>query len=238
MLIKSSHEQGEFLSTVFLRPKKDGTHRLILNLKKLNKFVSYHHFKMESLKHVVSMVRPNCFMASVDFKDAYYSVSIHQDHQKFLKFEWRGQLYQFTCLPNGLACAPRLFTKLLKPAYSTLRKQGFQSVGYIDDSYLQGTTKRECSNNVTAITSLFDNLGLCIHPEKSILEPSHVLEFLGFVLNSEAMTVTLSPVKAANIRQDCKNLLAKNQPTIREVAAVIGKLVASCPGVHMGPLFL
>ena len=237
VLIKSSHEQGEYLSTVFLRPKKDGTHRLILNLKKLNKFVSYHHFKMESLKHVVSMIRPNFFVASVDLKDAYYSVPIHRDHQKFLKFEWKGQLYQFTCLPNGLACAPRLFTKLLKPAYSTLRKQGFQSVGYIDDSYLQGTTKLECRNNVTATTTLFYNLGLCIHPEKSILEPSHVLEFLGFILNSEAMTVTLSPVKAANIKQDCKNLLAKEQPTIREVAAVIGKRVASCPGVHMGPLF-
>jgi len=82
----------------------------------LNKFVAYHHFKMESLKHVISMIRPNCFMASVDLKDAYYSVPIHQDHEKYLKFEWKGQLYQFTCLPNGLACAPRLFTKLLKPA--------------------------------------------------------------------------------------------------------------------------
>ena len=45
-------------------------------------------------------------------------------------------LHQFTSLPDGLACAPCFFTKLLKPAYSTLRKQGFQSVGYIDDSYL------------------------------------------------------------------------------------------------------
>lgn len=84
---------------------------------------------------------------------------------------------------------------------------------------------------------MFDNLGLCIHPEKSILEPSHVLEFLGFILNSEAMIVTLSPVKAANIKQDCKNLLAKKQPASREAPAVIGKLAASCPGVHMGPLF-
>ena len=93
-------------------------------------------------------------MAS-DLKDAYYSVPIHKVHQKYLKFEWQGQLYQFTCLPNGLACAPRLFTKLLKPAYSTLRKQGFQSVGYIDDSYLQGITKPECENNVQATTKLF-----------------------------------------------------------------------------------
>ena len=81
VLLKSSHEEGEFLSTIFLRPKKDGTHRMILNLKKLNKFVAYHHFKMESLKHVISMMRPNCFMASVDLRDAYYSVPIHQDHQ-------------------------------------------------------------------------------------------------------------------------------------------------------------
>ena len=71
VLIESSHEQGEFLSTVFLRPKKDGTHRLILNLKNLNKFVTYHHFKMESLKQVVNMIRPNCFMAAVDLRDAY-----------------------------------------------------------------------------------------------------------------------------------------------------------------------
>ena len=120
-------------------------------------------------------------MASVDLKDAYYSVPIHQEHQKYLKFEWQGQLYQFTCLPNGLACAPRLFTKLLKPAYSTLRKQGFQSIGYIDDSYLQGITKPECENNVQATTKLFDSLGLYVHPDKSILEPSQVLEFLGFV---------------------------------------------------------
>ena len=51
------------------------------------------------------------------------------------------------------------------------------------------------------------------------------------------MTITLSPVKDANIKQDCKNLLCKNHPTIRKVAVVIGKLVASCPGVHMGALF-
>lgn len=223
VLLKSSHEEGEFLSTIFLRPKKDGTHRMILNLKKLNKFVAYHHFKMESLKHVVSMIRPNCFTASVDLKDAYYSVPIHRDHHKYLKIEWQGQLYQFTCLPNSLACVPRLFTKLLKPAYSTLRKQGFQSVGYIDDS--------------CATTKLFDSLGRYVNPDKSILEPSQVLEFLGFVLNSVTMTVTLSNAKAENIKQVCKDLLNRTHPTIMEVAVVIGRLVPGCPGVAMGPLF-
>ena len=71
----------------------------------------------------------------------------------------------------------------------------------------------------------------------SILEPSQVLEFLGFFLNSMTMTVTLSHTKVENITQVCKDLLTRTQPTIREVAVVIGKLVASCPGVAMVPLF-
>ena len=33
-----------------MRPKPDGSHRLILNLKRFNEHVAYHHFKMESLK--------------------------------------------------------------------------------------------------------------------------------------------------------------------------------------------
>ena len=43
--------------------------------------------------------------------------------------------------------------------------------------------------------------------------------------------------KAENIKDVCKDLLTRTQPTIREVPIVIGKLVASCPGVTMGPLF-
>ena len=69
-------EAGEFLSTVFVRPKKDGTHRMILNLKHLNEYVAYHHFKMDTIQTALKLLRPGCFMASVDLKDAYYSVPI------------------------------------------------------------------------------------------------------------------------------------------------------------------
>ena len=46
----TSHCKGEYISNIFIRPKKDGSYRLILNLKNLNQFVQYHHFKMENLK--------------------------------------------------------------------------------------------------------------------------------------------------------------------------------------------
>ena len=77
VVILAAQETGEFISTIFLRPKKDGTHCTILNLKELNEFVTYHHFKMDTLEAAIRMMKPGCFMASVDRKDAYYTVPIH-----------------------------------------------------------------------------------------------------------------------------------------------------------------
>ena len=70
VIVPSCHETGEFVSTIFVRPKPNGSHRLILNLKRFNEHVAYHHLKMESLKSALQMMKPGCYMASVDLKDA------------------------------------------------------------------------------------------------------------------------------------------------------------------------
>ena len=95
------------ISVVFVRVKKDGGHRMILNLKNLNKYANKLYFKMDTLNTIIKLVEKDCFMASTDLKDAYYSVPIATSHRKCLRFFWREQLYQFTCLPNGLSCGPR-----------------------------------------------------------------------------------------------------------------------------------
>lgn len=84
----------------------------------LNEFVDYQHFKTDNILTALKLMWPKCFMASVDLKDGNYSVPIASEDRTFLKFEWEGNYYQYTCLPNGLACAPRLFTKILKPIYA------------------------------------------------------------------------------------------------------------------------
>ena len=99
---RATHSNGECISNMFIRPKKDGSYRLILNLKQLNESVEYHHFKMENLRNAITHMTPNCFMASIDLNDAYYSVSVNKNHRKYLRFIWKHQLFQFTCLPNGL----------------------------------------------------------------------------------------------------------------------------------------
>ncbi|XP_068675354.1 uncharacterized protein [Montipora foliosa] len=193
--------------------------------------------KIKDINMTNRLMEKDCFMASVDLRDAYYSVPMSVHAQKYLKFTWSGKLYQFTCLPNGLCCAPRLFTKLLKPVYSTLRLKGHLSVGYIDDSYLQGNTFVSCQENVTDTVNIFQDLGFTIHPEKSILVPTRKLTFLGFILDSQFMRISLTAGKADSLKAAAHALLLRKSPTIREAAEVIGKMVASFPGVQLGPLY-
>lgn len=52
-----SYSEG-FLSNFFTREKKDGTLRVILNLKTLNKFVENYHFKIDTLKSAINLMTP------------------------------------------------------------------------------------------------------------------------------------------------------------------------------------
>ena len=55
-------------------PKKDRGHRLVINLKALNRFVVEEHFKMESFQ---DLVKPGDCLAKIDLKDAYFLLPVH-----------------------------------------------------------------------------------------------------------------------------------------------------------------
>ena len=206
------HIEAEFISNVFLKEKRDASYRMILNLKSLNKNVAYHKFKMDTLEFVLLLVKPNCYMASVDLRDVYYTVPIAVEHRKYLRFYWNDQMYQFACLPNGLASAPRIFTKLLKPIFAHLRLQGHTLVGYIDDTYLQADTYN-CLANIKATVNLFTKCGFIIHQEKSVLKPSKQINFLGFVIDSTIMTVTMTNEKNSKMKKTFQAILLKKKIT-------------------------
>ena len=81
---------------------------MILNLKKLNKYTDSKHFKMKSLQNVLHMVKSGVWMASVDLEDAYYSVPVHEEYQKYLTFFWEYPL-KLVAMPNGYRAAIRAF---------------------------------------------------------------------------------------------------------------------------------
>ena len=74
------------------REKTDGIQRLVLNLKILNKYLEYKHFKMQTLQTMLTFIQPNCYMTATDLKDVYYPVNIDGDNTLSLKFLFNSKL--------------------------------------------------------------------------------------------------------------------------------------------------
>lgn len=82
-----------YISNIFTRPKKDGGHRIILNLISLNNDIEHINYKMDTLKSAINLVKKDCYFASIDLKDAYYSVAVQPSDRKYLQFFLEEELF-------------------------------------------------------------------------------------------------------------------------------------------------
>ncbi|KAK2571538.1 hypothetical protein P5673_004144 [Acropora cervicornis] len=123
----------------------------------------------------------------------------------------RLSLNSFVC-PSGFL---RLqdFTKVLKPFVASIRNKGIRLVIYLDDMAIISSSRER----------------FIINKEKSVLIPSQKIVFLGYVIDSVAMTVSLPEEKLS--------LWGKPQCSIRELAHVIGLIVSSFPAIKPARLY-
>lgn len=215
-------------------PKNDGTHRFILNLKKLNNYIDPQHFKMEDVRTACKLLSKSYYMAHIDLKEAYFLIPIHENSKKYLRFKFFNQTYEFQCLPFGLCSAPLIFTKLMKPVATYLRKKGIMLVIYLDDLLCINKTFESCSHDVKIITDLLEKLGFVININKSDLVPSQLKTFLGFELNSTDMTLKLPLKKRLKVLEMVDRYSNKRLLPIRDFAKFLGLLTSSCPAVSYG----
>ena len=93
---------------------------------------------------------------------------------------------------NGYGPAMRALTKLMKSPFSFLRPEGFLSAIYVDDCYLQGDSFRKCAKNVLKTIEILESLGFYIKIDKSGIIPKQQITFLGVIIDSLHMKITLT----------------------------------------------
>ena len=140
--VDRSRARDGFFSKYFTVPKADGGLRPILDLKRLNRFLRPKKFRMVTLATIMPLLRRNVWFASIDLKDAYFHISIHRDHHRFLRFAIGDRVFQFQVLPFGLSTAPRVFTKCVAVVCAFLRTLGIEIYPYLDDWLLVASTPK------------------------------------------------------------------------------------------------
>ena len=113
-----------FFSHLFLVAKKGGGRRPIINLKPLNRFVRKKPFKMTTLKEVAQAIRPRDWTVTIDLKDAFLHIPVHRDYRRFLRFLWKGSVYQFC---RRLSALVELATEEWKNIGNSTPRPGFSN---------------------------------------------------------------------------------------------------------------
>lgn len=177
-------------------------------------------------------------MVTIDLKDAYYVIPIKKSHRKFLRFSFRGKLWEFCCLPFGLNIAPYIFTKIMRSVIALLRASGFISVVYLDDLLLFGNSYDLCVRNRDVTRWLLEDLGFILNKEKSQWKPSRICQYLGFILNSRRMLIELPREKRTKVLSEIQKFEKLRSCTIRDFASFVGTLGACCRALRYGWVYM
>ena len=216
-----------FYSTFFLVPKKNGKMRPVINLRPLNKYLRKTHFKMDTLSKVLNLVKPKDWAISLDLSDAYLHVPIFLKHRKFLRFCVNKKCYQFKALCFGPTSAPRVFTKIVAVVAAHLREQNVRLASYLDDWLALNQIRIYLLQDRAKCLNLLTSLGFIVNIEKSSLEPSQTITYIGGLFHLDKGLVFPTPERVQKLLSAVGNLSKRNKATAKDFLHLLG-LIASC----------
>ena len=226
-----------FLNRLFEVPKKDSdTTRLVLDVSRLNVHITPFKFKMTTVASVRLALRSGCFMASLDLKDAYWHVPIHRDFRPFLAFSAGKRIFQFRVLPFGLNIAPRVFSLMMHPVHQALVREGVQVLMYLDDWLIYASSPEECSRMVDRTLEVGRGMGLLFNIEKSHLQPTQRLQWLGMCWDSVSSDLSLSLENRTRCRKKLFRAVHATSFTLRQWESLLGSLNYAAQVVPLGRL--
>ena len=117
----SNPKHKYFENYIFPRIKPNGDVRIIFYMKNLNREVRFKTFKNMKISDLFPYLHSCNFACRLDLSNAYYHLSIAEEHRKFLAFKFNKQTYVWNAMPFGLSEAPYLFSKLMECVVTNLR---------------------------------------------------------------------------------------------------------------------
>lgn len=192
-----------------------------------NSYQSKIHFKMDSIRDVKDLIRAKEFMFKIDIKDAYLHLRYRRAHWKFGAFWWKGEAWCCKSMMFGHTHAPRWWTKVMRSVVEFIRRKGIRCVIYLDDLLVLCGTDWDTAIRIRDfVLDTLLRLGLTINLTKSVLQPVRRISYLGFVLNSKTMTISVEAKKLTEVRKKVRKLLKKQKASARDLARILG-LVSS-----------
>ena len=146
------------------------------------------------------------------------------ESRRFLRFVAHGQVYQFTALCFGLSKASQVFSRVMAPVSAILHSWGIRMRRYLDDWLVQSSSRDSLIHDLQVVLGLCRELGIVVNPEKSLLKPSQVVQYLGVLIDAQSFKASPSPDRIARLQSTAGEFLSFADPSASIWLSLLGML--------------
>lgn len=186
-----SDSKSPVSSPVLLVKKKDGTYRMVIDYRELNKITVKDPFPLPRIDDLMAKVGDCSIFTTLDLHSGYHQIPLEPDAQYLTAFSTPFGHYEYKVMPFGLCNAPATFSRYMSQLLSDLPNVFV----YLDDILIASTDKESHLKHLRSVLSRLKDEGLvCKRKKCHFLQES--CEFLGFTISKNGFSVQKDKVKA------------------------------------------
>ncbi|GBL87983.1 Retrovirus-related Pol polyprotein from transposon 297 [Araneus ventricosus] len=197
---------SEYNSSVVIVRKKNGTPRVCIDYRRLNKVVVKDRFPLPLIEDILDRLQGSRVFSTIDLKNAFLHVDVNKDSRKYTSFVAHEGQYQFLKVPFGLCNPPAVFQRYIDTISRPLINDGIV-LPYLDDIIILSSSFEEGIERIERVLSIASEYGLDINYNKSHFLKKRI-EFLGHVIEDGKIFPSTLKTKAvlnfpepANLKQ-------------------------------------